>query len=81
MSDILEARFGWYRQANGGNYFISLKQLLQTEKKIRCLALLQQRALQSASRLFLDDSLPMPEQINVVPDTSNLEIYLCDPCS
>ena len=33
VSGPLEARFGWYRQANGRNYFISLKQLLQTEKK------------------------------------------------
>ena len=78
MSDPLEARFGWYHQANGGNHFISIKQLLQTEKKIRCLSLLQQRALQSASRLFLDDSSPTSEQTNVVPDTSDLESYLCD---
>ena len=45
MSDPLEARFGWYRQANGGNFFMSVKQLLFAEKKIRCLSLLQQNAL------------------------------------
>ena len=27
MSDPLEGRFGWYRQTNGGNFFISVKQL------------------------------------------------------
>ena len=41
MSDPLEGRFGWYRQTNGGNFFVSVKQLLHSEKKIRCLSLLQ----------------------------------------
>ena len=34
MSDPIEARFGWYRQMNGGNFFMSLCQLLDSEKKI-----------------------------------------------
>ena len=34
--------------------------------------------MQSASQLFLDDSSSTPEQTNVVPDTSDLESYLCD---
>ena len=33
MSDPLEGRFGWYRQANGGNFYKSVKQIL-AEKKI-----------------------------------------------
>ena len=33
MSDPIEARFGWYRQANGGNFFMSIKQLLLAKKK------------------------------------------------
>ena len=45
MSDPLEGRFGWYRQTNGGNFFVSVKQLLQSEKKICCLGLLQHDAL------------------------------------
>ena len=40
--------------------------------------LVQKRALQTACRLFLDDSSPTPEQTNVVPDTSDLESYLSD---
>lgn len=51
MSDPLEARFGWYRQVNGGNFFMSLKQLLEAEKKIRVLTVMQQKALLSAQRL------------------------------
>ena len=51
MSDPIEGRFGWYRQANGGNFFMSIKQLLSTEKN-SCLNLLQQKALVAASRLI-----------------------------
>ena len=39
LSDPLEARFGCYRQMNGANYLLSqsVKQLLDSEKKIRVL--------------------------------------------
>ena len=53
-SDPIEGRFGWYRQANGGNFFMSIKQLLEAEKKIRTLSLLQQRGLVRASKLNAD---------------------------
>ena len=42
MSDPIKARFRMYRLAIGGNFFMSLKQLLLSEKKIRRLSLLQQ---------------------------------------
>ena len=64
MSDPIEARFGWYRQASGGNFFMSVKQLMLTEKKIRILSLLQQNVLLQASR-FSADCLPLDvEAIN-----------------
>jgi len=56
MTDPLEARFGWYRQMSGGNFYISVKQLLLTEKKIRCLSLLQQEALLCATNINLTES-------------------------
>jgi hypothetical protein len=37
QSDNLEGRFGWYRQLSGGNYFISLRQVRESEKKISLL--------------------------------------------
>ncbi len=37
QSDALEARFGWFRQLSGANYYVSLKQIL--ERKIRTLSL------------------------------------------
>ena len=45
MSDPIEARFGWYCQMNGGNFFMSLRQLLDSEKKIRVLGQLERRML------------------------------------
>lgn len=42
QSDNLEGRFGWYRQLSGANYFISLRQVRESEKKIRIISLLKQ---------------------------------------
>ena len=35
QSDVLEKRFGRYRQMSGSNYFISVRQLLESEKKLK----------------------------------------------
>ena len=32
-SDPIKGQFGWYHQANGGNFFMSIKQLLKSEKR------------------------------------------------
>ena len=58
-SDPIEARFGWYRQVNAGNFFMSLKQLLEAEKKIRWLSLLQQYGVLAASKLRVNDDEPL----------------------
>ena len=39
QSDPIEERFSWYRQLNGGNYFLNLKNLFDNEKCIRILSL------------------------------------------
>ena len=46
MSDPKEGCFGWYRQLKGGNFFMSVKQLLQAEKKICCLSFKSKLRLQ-----------------------------------
>ena len=33
LSDPIEGRFGWYRQIHGGNFYISIRQIMQAEKK------------------------------------------------
>lgn len=35
QTDNLESRFGNYRQLSGGNYYVSLRQIYESEKKIR----------------------------------------------
>ena len=58
-SDSIEGRFGWYRQVNGRNYFMWVKQLIQAEKKIRVLNL-QQNVLKFSSKLLAFDEIPLP---------------------
>lgn len=41
QSDALESRFGWYRQLSGANYFLSLNQVLQNEKRIKAISLVK----------------------------------------
>ncbi|XP_059098099.1 uncharacterized protein LOC131892312 [Tigriopus californicus] len=40
-SDPIERRFGNYRQLSGANFFVSLKQILESEKKIRIRSLIK----------------------------------------
>ncbi len=41
QSDPLEKRFSWYRQLSGGNYFLSVRQVFQNEKKIKVVTILR----------------------------------------
>ena len=41
QSDAIESRFGWLRQLSGANYYISTRQVLEGDKKIRALSLLK----------------------------------------
>lgn len=41
QSDALESRFGWLRQLAGANYFISMRQVVEGDRKIRALSLLK----------------------------------------
>jgi hypothetical protein len=41
QSDPIESRFGWLRQMSGANYYISTKQVLDSDRKIRAVSLLK----------------------------------------
>jgi len=41
QSDAIESRFGWLRQLAGANYYISMRQVIEGDKKIRALSLLK----------------------------------------
>jgi hypothetical protein len=53
-SDPLEKRFGWFRQLSGANYFASVRQFLEAEKKIRIKCLLKHGnvSLQEVKQVF-----------------------------
>jgi len=40
-SDCIEGRFGWYRQLNGANFYVSVHQIMESEKKIRTLTVIK----------------------------------------
>ena len=40
-SDPIERRFGWYRLLGGANYYLSVRQFLESEKKIRLQCLIK----------------------------------------
>jgi len=41
QSDALESRFGWLRQLSGANYYISMRQVLESDRKIRAISLVK----------------------------------------
>lgn len=41
QSDCIESRFGFYRQLSGANYYLSVKQVIDNEKKVRVMSLLK----------------------------------------
>lgn len=41
QSDAIESRFGWLRQMSGANYYVSMKQVIESDRKIRALSLLK----------------------------------------
>ncbi|QQP53745.1 Putative LOC101234561, partial [Caligus rogercresseyi] len=57
-SDPIEKRFGWYRQLSGGNYYISVRQILEAEKKIRVLSLVKfsNMTISNITELMDDDA-------------------------
>lgn len=41
QSDNIESRFGWFRQLSGSNYFVSMRQVLESDTKIRAISLMK----------------------------------------
>jgi len=54
QSDAIELRFGWLRQLSGANYYTSVRQVLESDRKIRALSLLQFSEISLAD---IDDAL------------------------
>ena len=41
QSDAIESRFGWLSQLSGANYYVSMRQVLESDRKIRTVSLLK----------------------------------------
>ena len=92
QSDPLEGRFGIYRQLNGASFFMSVRQVLLAEKKVRVLNLMQLQCLKFANEnVCIDNSLietvledvnwlstflEIPDQCNLNETDSNLVYYV-----
>lgn len=63
QTDLLERRFGRYRQLHGGNYYISVRQLLQSEKKIKVSAALLHDKLNFQALSEISDSVSRESQV------------------
>lgn len=48
QSDDIESRFGWLRQLSGANYFISMRQVMESNRKIKAISLLRFSSLSLA---------------------------------
>nr|XP_040569385.1 uncharacterized protein LOC121118854 [Lepeophtheirus salmonis] len=60
----IEIRFAWYRQLSGGIYYISVRQILEVEKKIRILRLVKfSGRTTSEIKAMLDEDLVKAELI------------------
>lgn len=84
QSDPIEHRFGWYRQMSGANYYISVRQLFESERKIRALSLLKFSGLSlselnslSTPNTTCDDTLINDEVAERIYNT--LDLNFSDP--
>lgn len=55
QSDQLEHRFGRYRQMSGSNYFISVKQIVESEKKIKIVSFLKHSGMSPCDLSLVHD--------------------------
>ena len=72
QSDAIESRFGWLRQLAGANYYISMRQVMEGDNKIRALSLLKFSGLTLPE---IDDAVQhlqsseAPESCDDMPDS------------
>ena len=68
QSDPIEGRFGRYRQLCGANFYVSVRQILESEQKIRILNLMEQhvdlRELRRSDDPDLTDDVEVPEWLH-----------------
>ena len=63
--DPIEKRFGRYRQLSGGNYYISVRQILESKKKIRiqCLVKFNRLSIGEIDKIMTEEDYKVAEVI------------------
>lgn len=75
QSDPLERRFSWYRQLSGGNFYVSVRQVLEAEKAIRMRSLVKfsKLSIGEIQQLYSDfEEQKHQTTENTVPDLLDL---------
>ena len=74
QSDTIEGRFGHIRQLRGANYFISMRQLYESDRKLRTLSWLKcsQTSLQE-----IEDAAKAREERTAIQEVSFRAESLC----
>ena len=65
-SDPIEKTFGKYRQMSGGNYYISERQVLCSEKKLKIISLVKQWDISIMKDLSVDLSADVNVRIQLL---------------
>jgi len=80
-SDPIERRFGTYRQLSGANFFVSLKQFFEGEKKLRLRSLIRFDRLSVSDLKKLGESQQQSSQEQTEMDAISLSAFLQEPNS
>nr|CAD7256788.1 unnamed protein product [Timema shepardi] len=76
QNDNIESRFGQYRQMSGGNYLISVTEILESERKIKAISLLKIQSYKAGEFSIKDLSLEEDEE----RDKELTESYVLADC-
>ena len=77
QTDCLEARFGQYRQLSGGKYNISLRQIFESEKKLRLLSTLKLK-LKEKDITLTNFELNWKQLDRLLNDSNEQPVLLCN---
>ena len=77
QTDCLEARFGQYRQLSDGKYNISLRQVFESEKKLRLLSTLKVK-FKEKDLTLTNFELNRNQFGRVLNDSNEQPVLLCD---
>jgi hypothetical protein len=72
QNDPIERRFGWYRQLGGGNYYVSIRQVLEAEKSIRLRSLLKFSECDIKDVLELD---MITKKHSEIEDSADVQVF------